>query len=104
MPVFGTDGYCTACDAIMDSAAHRAKMCACLGDWVARHNAARNTVYRTSATAGLGPDLEKADLLPPRPDDPRGANGRNLRRPADVYIPTWEGGIPAAFDLAISSS
>ena len=56
-----------------------------------------------SAAAGLGPDLEKADLLPPRPDDPRSVTGSSLRRPADVYIPTWEGGAPAAFDVAITS-
>ena len=38
--------------------------------------------------------------MPPRPDDPTGSN---LRRPADVYAPSWIHGQPAAFDLAITS-
>ena len=101
MPIFGADGYCTACDAVMDTKGHHARMCACLGDRVARHNSARNAVYRSAAAAGCCPDLERSGLLPPRPDDPAG--NANLRRPADVYIPTWEGGSPAAFDLAITS-
>ena len=84
MPVFGADGYCTACDAVMDTRGHHAKMCACLGDRVARHNATRNVVYRSSASAGFSPDLEKSDLLSPRPDDPEGRP--NHRRPADVLL------------------
>ena len=27
----------------------------------------------------------------------------NRRRPAEVYIPSWTGGAPAAFDLAVTS-
>ena len=54
MPVFGTDGYCTACEAVMDSKGHHAKMCACWGDRVARHNAARNAVYRSAGPENLG--------------------------------------------------
>ena len=57
-------------------------------------------VGRLAASAGLSPTLEKAELLPPRPDDPTGSN---LRRPADVYLPTWAHGAPAALDLAVVS-
>jgi hypothetical protein len=67
---------------------------------VLRHNAARNVIYRAAASGGLNPDLEKAGLLPPRPED---TEDSGLRRPADVYIPSWDGGVPAAFDLAITS-
>ena len=49
--------------------------------------------------AGLGPELEKAGLLQPCPEQP----DAQRRRPADVYVPSWKNGFPAAFDLAITS-
>ena len=48
----------------------------------------------------MSPTLEQAQLLPPRPED---SNSPNLRRPADVYIPSWRYGAPAALDIAITS-
>ena len=38
-------------------------------------------------------------LLPPSPDQPNA----DRRRPADVYLASWQNGSPAALDLAISS-
>ena len=73
--------------------------CECAGDRTTRHHAARNEVGRLVNTAGQHPELEKPGLLPPGPDDP----GTNLRRPADVYLPSWTDGSPAALDLAITS-
>ena len=43
--------------------------------------------------------MEKAGLFPPAPD----SLDTNLRRPADVYLPSWQNGRPAALDLAIKS-
>ena len=37
---------------------------------------------------------------PPRPDDPFSPN---LRRPADVFLPSWSHGVPAALDFAVTS-
>ena len=64
-----------------------------------RHNAARNLTSSFAAAAGFNPELERPGLLPPRPDDVRVSG----RRPADVYIPSWFHGAPAAFDFAVSS-
>ena len=63
------------------------------------HNDARNQVGWFAAEAGLNPVVEKPGLLQPSPDQP----GANRRRPADVYIPSWQGGVPAALGLAITS-
>ena len=71
----------------------------CGGDKTAAHHAARNLVCRFSAAAGLGPELERSNLLPPRPGEPADTG---LRRPADVYLPAWDSGTPAALDLAIT--
>ena len=50
--------------------------------------------------AGCNPELEKADiLLPPTPGD----TTNTQRRPADVYLPTWTHGLPAALDFAITA-
>ena len=67
-----------------------------------RHNSVRNIIGNLGKAAGLNPTLEKPGLLPPSPEclDP---GGRNLRRPADVFLPNWVGGGPAALDLAITS-
>ena len=54
---------------------------------------------RFAAAAGCSPELEKAGLLPPGPDQP----GASRRRPADVYLPSWANGAPAALDFAVTS-
>ena len=69
--------------------------CGC-GWWV--QPAARNLVAAWADRAGLQPEVEKPDLLlPQRPDEVRLAS----RRPADVYLPAWDGS-PTALDLAIT--
>ena len=60
---------------------------------IARHNALRDAFYLTSASAGLGPIKEGRFLLP-------GAD----RRPADVLVPHWPGGLDTAFDLTVVNS
>ena len=55
----------------------------------------------------LQPELEKANLLPPRPELHGGAEDGSdtsgARRPADVWVPHWNLHGPAAFDLAVTS-
>ena len=83
------------------------------GDRTRRHNVIRNEAFHSACAAGLCPELEKADLLPQRPlhgsvyedgSRPRDSDDRpDARRPADVYIPRWRSGPPAAWDFAITS-
>ena len=67
---------------------------------MASHHSARNQVCRFADNAGLNLTPEQSHLLPPRPAD---RSGSNLRRPADVFIPSWVHGHPAAFDLGSTS-
>jgi len=100
MSVLSDDRWCPLCDAVLDTRGLHARMCACGGDRVVRHNKTRNEVCRRAATAGLNPELEKAGLLlPARPD----SSTTTLRRPADVYLPTWSFGTPAALDFAVTA-
>ena len=84
---------------MLDRKGHHARKCACGGDRVRCHNDARNLVGRFASAAGHNPTLEKPGLLQPSPDQP----GAQRRRPADVFLPSWLEGRPAALDIAITS-
>ena len=70
-----------------------------------RHNALRDVTYHLALAAGLQPQREKSGLLPQRPgqDALRENVLSNGRRPADVWVPRWENGAPAAWDFAVTS-
>ena len=82
----------------MDKKARHAATCPSWGDRTRRHHAARNRGAAFASAAGLHPELEKPGLLQPRPDQPNAGQ----RRPADIYLPAWNG-TPAALDFAITS-
>ena len=64
-----------------------------------RRNGVRDIIFNLCCKAGLRPEPEKAGLLlPARPSD-----STSLRRPADIYLPCWTGGLPAALDFAITA-
>ena len=73
----------------------------------------RNCASKCCAEAGFNPECEKPGLLMPRPlqgalaeDGKRqqeGALGAAGRRPADIYLPRWRAGLPAALDFAATS-
>ena len=96
---YPADAWCPLCDVVLDTKARHCAKCASGGDRVRRHNGARNVASRHAEEAGANPELEKPDLLQPCPNQP----AANRRRPADVYLPNWFGGTPAALDFAITS-
>ena len=96
---FGQDSWCPLCDTVLDAKGHHAHMCPSGGDRTRRHNAIRNKGCAFADSAGFSPELEKAGLLQPSPDQP----GARLRRPADVFIQAWKHGTPAALDFAVTS-
>ena len=108
-PLFESDLHCPLCDEVMDRFGDHCLTCSCGGDRTKRHNLLRNEVFHLCNSAGLNPELERQGLLQPRPlsgaSQESGADrDRNaLRRPADVWIPRWGRGLPAALDLAVTS-
>jgi len=107
------DEACMACGGVMDSWGDHALVCPCQGDRTRRHNILRDLVAVEAARASLGPEKEKAGLLPHRPAEDgvgSGSEGREdnneARRPADVWLPRgagFSGGKPEALDFAVTS-
>ena len=108
-PIFHEPFHCPLCDDIVDIYGDHCLVCACGGDRTKRHNLLRNQVYYECQSVGLAPELERPGLLQPRPlvgatpENGVAADPNEHRRPADVYIPRWRLGNPAAFDLAATS-
>jgi hypothetical protein len=113
MQVFDHAFNCTLCAGVMDPFGDHALVCACGGDRTVRHNLLRDLVLRWAKAAGHAAVAEKKGLLPPRPfiggaweNGTIGADARcppETRRPADVYLPAWSGGRPAALDFFVTS-
>jgi hypothetical protein len=112
MPVFGRSSFCPLCDGVCDRFGDHCLVYPCGGDRTQRHNLLRNAAARFLVAAGLRPELEKPGLLRARPciagaDESSsgrgGQQGADGRRPADIYLPHWQLGQPAALDFAVSS-
>jgi len=113
IPFADSDLECPCCDGVLDRFGDHALVCSCGGDRTRRHNLLRNMVYHAASAARLCPELERPGLLPHRPL--HGSSYENgsapgeqdsdpgARRPADVYIPRWRSGPPAAWDFAVTS-
>ncbi len=104
--------FCPYCDGMCDVYGDHAACCSGGGDRTKRHNAVRDQGFRAAVRAGLCPEREKPGLLHPRPmvgarhEDGvalDGASNAAARRPADVFLPRWLSGGPAALDFAITS-
>ena len=113
MPLSEQDYECPCCDGVLDRFGDHALVCCGCGDRTRRHNLLRNMAYYAASSANLHPELEKPGLLPQRPSfGSLYENGSSIgdddsnpshRRPADVYIPRWRAGPPAAWDFAVTS-
>ena len=90
LPIFDQEGPCPACLRNSDVFGDHALCCGVGGERISRHNAPRDAIFDTAAQAGLAPIKEGRFLLP-------GAD----RRPADVLIPHWAGGLDAALDVTV---
>ena len=66
--------------------------CAGHGDCIARHNAVRDVLFNAAQSAALAPTKEAPNLVP-----------GSSARPADILLPYWCRGRPAALDVSVIS-
>ena len=87
--------HCPYCpDHQLDPLGHHAVTCKQGGDVVVHHNAARDVFAQFFHRAWLGGQLEVGHRS--------GCDGTNSW-PADILVPNWMIGKPAAFDLTVVS-
>lgn len=91
LQVYASGGKCPACGKDSDVLGDHAMVCGTGGERISRHNALRDALFETAASAGLAPVREERALLP-----------GNDRRPADLLIRHWAGGRDAALDVTVT--
>ena len=89
--IYDKAGKCPSCDKESDELGDHGMVCGTGGERISRHNALRDAIFDTAASAGLAPLKEERALLP-----------GNNRRPADILLRHWCGGKDAALDVTIT--
>ena len=62
-------------------------------DRIHRHNSIRDAIFSAAQIAALAPRRELTHLIPNRQS-----------RPADIFLPSWDLGRPAALDISVIST
>ena len=92
VPLHSNPYPCPECSATADPFGDHQVGCGGNGDRISRHNAVRDVIFAAAQSAALGPSKEVLGLVP-----------SSLARPADVFLPHWYLGRPAALDVHITS-
>ena len=91
-PLSSDSVTCPICTRPSDPLGDHALACGGNNDRVLRHNAIRDVIFTAAQSAALSPRREALSLVP-----------NSLSRPADVFLPHWSQGRPAALDVTIIS-
>ena len=106
-PIFDAEFFCPSCDGVVDIHGDHCLVCSGGGDRSKRHNLLRNECHHLCRGASFNSELERPNLLLPRPLlgalPENGIASDTARRPADVYVPRWRHGVPACLDFAVTS-
>ncbi len=92
IPLHSYPHICPACHSTADEFGDHHVGCGGNGDRITRHNAIRDVLFSAAQSAALGPTREATGLIPD-----------SMSRPADILLPTWHGGRPAALDVHVIS-
>ena len=92
VPLHSTPYPCPECRCTADPYGDHQVGCGGNGDRIARHNAIRDVIFSAAQSAALAPSKEAPGLVP-----------GSQARPADVFLPSWSLGRPAALDVHVIS-
>ena len=92
VPLHSSSYSCPECHNTADPFGDHQVGCGGNGDRITRHNAIRDIVFSAAQSAALAPSKETPNIIPD-----------SSSRPADVFLPTWCRGRPAALDVQVIS-
>ena len=92
VPIFSPSTSCSSCEKTTDVHGDHQVGCGEDGDRIHRHNLIRDTLFSAARTAALGPLKEASGIVV-----------GSMSRPADIYLPYWQCGRPAALDVTVVS-
>ena len=92
VPLHSTSYSCPECRSTADAYGDHQVGCGGNGDRIARHNAIRDVLFSAARSAALAPTREAPSMVPD-----------SHSRPADILLPTWSRGCPAALDVHVIS-
>ena len=92
IPIFSASSSCPACGRMNDVFGDHAIGCGGDHARIGRHDRLRDILFTAASAAALGPRREVQ------------LSGTSNSRPADVYLPSWRKGQPAALDVTVISS
>ena len=91
--MFGEGVRCSICQVTTDPYGYHNVGCGGNGDRIQCHDSIRDAVFSAAQTAALAPRKEVPSLIP-----------GTLSRPADIFLPNWKRGRPAALDVTVIST
>ena len=92
VPLLSSTYSCPECGGDADRFGDHQVGCGGNGDRISRHNALRDVLFTAAQSAALSPAREASGVVPD-----------SLSRPADILLPTWSKGRPAALDVHVIS-
>ena len=92
VPLHNDHFVCPECHNTADPFGDHQIGCGGNGDRISRHNAIRDIIFSAAQSAALGPSKETPGLV-----------SQSSSRPADVLLPNWSNGRPAALDVHVIS-
>ena len=91
--IFNHQSNCSICHTTADSFGDYQVGCSGNGDRIFRHNSIRDAIISAAQSAALVPRKVFPSLIPDR-----------QCRPADIFLPHWDRGLPAALDVSVIST
>lgn len=88
----GQSSSCTVCSSPLDPYGDHQVGCRGNRDLIRRHDSLRDIIFAAAQSSALAPRKEMPSLIP-----------GSCARPADVFLPQWDGGRPAALDITVIS-